>query len=120
LTRLHDERQFSIGVVAFDASAPGLSPVVQAANRYYGTYDGIQGKAAYTVEIPQDWNGKLVMWTRGYGGESATLNRVVPSAAFRNAVLEAGYAWAASSYSANFYDVRAAIEDTNKLALEFV
>lgn len=28
-----------------------------------------------------------------------------------------GYAWAASSYSANFYDVRAAIEDTNRLAL---
>ncbi|MCC5809069.1 MAG: hypothetical protein JJU06_01750 [Ectothiorhodospiraceae bacterium] len=118
-TRIHDERSFQVGNVAFDGSAAGLSAAVQAANRYYGTYDGLQGEAAYTVEIPQDWNGKLVMWTRGYGGEGATLNRVVPSATFRNAVLGAGYAWAASSYSANFYDVRAAIEDTNKLALEF-
>jgi pimeloyl-ACP methyl ester carboxylesterase len=30
-----------------------------------------------------------------------------------------GYAWAASSYSKNYYDVRVGVEDTNALALEF-
>ena len=119
LEREHDQRSFQVGQTAFDASASGLTQDVVAASRYYGTYDGIQGEAAYTVEIPANWNGKLVMWTRGYGGEGSTLNRVVPSVPFRNTVVGAGYAWAASSYSADFYDVRAAIEDTNKLALEF-
>ena len=30
-----------------------------------------------------------------------------------------GYAWAASSYSTNYYDVRAGLEETNALALAF-
>lgn len=118
-TREHDSREFVVSdAIAFDASAAGLSPEVVAANRHWGRYEGIQGEAAYTVEIPDDWNGGLIMWTRGYGGEGEALNRVVPSVPFRNVVVGAGYAWAASSYSANYYDVRAAVEDTNKLALE--
>ncbi len=118
-TRNHDSREFIVAeTISFDASAPGLTEDVTNANRHWGRYEGIQGEAAYTVEIPDDWNGGLVMWARGYGGEGETLNRVVPSVPFRNVVIGAGYAWAASSYSANYYDVRAAIEDTNKLALE--
>lgn len=119
--REHDSREFVVAdTLSFDASAVGLTPAVMEANRHWGRYDGIQGQAAYTVEIPDDWNGGLIMWTRGYGGEGETLNRVVPSAPFRNVVIGAGYAWAASSYSANYYDVRAAIEDTNKLSLELM
>jgi len=125
-TRLHDEREFTVNEqsLAFDANTgalPGLGPnaAVQGAARYYGIYQGIQGPAGYRVEIPQNWNGGLIMWTRGYGGESLTLSGVTPSIVFRNVVTAAGYAWATSSYSANFYDVRAAVEDTNKLALEF-
>jgi hypothetical protein len=37
----------------------------------------------------------------------------------RKYLLENGYAWASSSYSKNYYDVRAGIEDTNALALNF-
>ena len=117
--REHDAREFTVtDPLSFDASAAGLSEAVLNANRHWGRYEGIQGEAAYTVEIPQDWNGGLIMWARGYGGEGEALTRVVPSVPFRNVVLGAGYAWAASSYSANYYDVRAALEDTNKLALE--
>ena len=39
--------------------------------------------------------------------------------AIRRYLIQNGYAWAASSYAKNFYDVRAGVEDTNALALEF-
>ena len=38
---------------------------------------------------------------------------------FHGWLIQQGYAWAASSYSKNYYDVRAGVEDTNKLALNF-
>jgi hypothetical protein len=37
----------------------------------------------------------------------------------RRHLVEQGYAWAASSFAANYYDVRAGLEDTNALALAF-
>ena len=39
--------------------------------------------------------------------------------ALRRYWIDNGYAWAASSYSKNYYDVRAGVEDTNKLVLNF-
>ena len=112
--REHDSRQFTPAAdVSFEA-LPG-------ARAYYGTYAALQGDAVYAAEFPQGWDGGgLVMFTHGYRGTGLSLASSVPSAAFREAVLAAGYAWAASSYSANFYDVRAGVEDTNKLALELM
>ena len=111
--REHDERSFFVSedMPAFEA-APG-------ATAYYGVYDGIQGEAGYRIEVPDGWDGRLLMWTRGFGGEGEELNfgsSLVDIAPIRQTLLEAGYAWASSTYSANFYDARAAIEDTNKLA----
>jgi hypothetical protein len=110
--REHDARQFTpASELAFEA-LPG-------ARAFYGTYAALQGDAVYAAEFPEGWNGGgLVMFAHGYRGVGSSLAVSVPSAAFRQAVLDAGYAWAASSYSANFYDVRAGIEDTNQLALE--
>lgn len=112
-TRLHDERVFIPAEgISFDAR-PGTSA-------YYGIYEGIQGDAVYAVEIPNDWDERgLVMYTHGYAGTGEQLNLALPPAAWRDAVLAAGYAWASSSYSATYYDVRAGIEDTNKLAANF-
>ena len=110
--REHDARTFApMAELAFNAQ-PG-------ARAFYGTYEGLQGSAVYTAEFPAGWDGDgLVMYTHGYRGTGAELAPSLPPAAFREAVLAAGYAWAASSYSANYYDVRAGIEDTNKLARE--
>ncbi|MFC4258774.1 alpha/beta hydrolase [Marinobacter lacisalsi] len=112
VTRVHDTRSFEPAAdISFEASA--------SASAYYGTYEGIQGPAVYAAEVPDGWDGGgLVMYTHGYRGEGTELAVSVPDPAWRATVLGAGYAWAASSYSANYYDVRAAIEDTNKLALE--
>ncbi|WP_306468269.1 alpha/beta hydrolase [Deinococcus alpinitundrae] len=60
------------------------------------------------------------MYAHGYAGTGEALNVTPPiSADFGNYMLSQGYAWAASSYSANYYDVRAGIEDTNALAQQF-
>jgi pimeloyl-ACP methyl ester carboxylesterase len=44
----------------------------------------------------------------------------VSNPSIRRYLVQNGYAWAASSYSKNYYDVRAGVEDTNALALAFV
>ena len=112
VTREHDERSFT-------AELPTTLPLpLSGADIYFGKYDGLQGDALYAFEVPDGWDGDgLIMWTRGYGGENLELGLSMPGAAWREAVIGAGYAWAASSYSANWYDARAGIEDTNKLAL---
>lgn len=112
LVRDHDSREFTVAEELSFEARPGASA-------YWGTYEGVQGPAVYAAEIPDGWDGGgLVMYTHGYRGEGETLGVSVPDPAWRATVLAAGYAWAASSYSANYYDVRAGIEDTNKLALE--
>ena len=112
LEREHDDRVFTV-----QTNADLAFTALPGASAYWGVYDGIQGPASYTAEFPDNWNGRLIMYTHGFRGEGSVVTREVPNAAFRNTAMALGFAWAASSYSANFYDVRAAIEDTNKLAL---
>lgn len=78
---------------------------------------GVLGGAAYQVEVPANWNGKLVMYAHGYAGTGSVL--FVQQPLIRRYLIQNGYAWAASSYSKNYYDVRAGVEDTNALALAF-
>lgn len=111
--REHDSRVFQV-----QENADLAFTALTGATAYWGVYEGIQGPASYTAEFPQNWNGGVIMYTHGFRGQGRTVTREVPNLAFRNTALALGYAWAASSYSANFYDVRAAIEDTNRLALE--
>jgi len=81
-------------------------------------WTGVLKGAAYRIEVPKTgWNGKLVMWAHGYRG--ADPNLTVDAPIMRRYLLDKGYAWAASSYAKNYYDVRAGVEDTNALALNF-
>jgi pimeloyl-ACP methyl ester carboxylesterase len=100
-----------IAPIEFEFSQlPGSRPTY----RWVGILEG----TAYRIEVPQSgWNGSLVMWTHGYLGN--VLNLQVDDPFLRQHLIERGYAWAASSYSKNGYDVRAGIEDTNQLALAF-
>lgn len=95
------------------AAASGDTVDMSTTSRWAGVLDG----AAYRIEVPANWNGELVMYAHGYAGEGLTLNAV--NSSIRRYLVQNGYAWAASSYSKNSYDVRAGIEDTNKLALNF-
>jgi len=58
------------------------------------------------------------MYAHGYAGTGPELNARPPS--IRRYLIQNGYAWAASSYAKNYYDVRAGVEDTNALANQFV
>lgn len=115
-TRPQDSRTFTAtAATTFDAMTPqaGEAVDVTTTSRYAGVLDG----AAYRIEVPANWNGKLVMYAHGYAGTGAALGVSNPS--IRRYLIQEGYAWAASSYSKNYYDVRAGVEDTNKLALNF-
>jgi pimeloyl-ACP methyl ester carboxylesterase len=60
-------------------------------------YFGRLGGAVYQIEIPDDWNGGLVMWMHGFGEFEPEANVAPPD--FRRYLIGTGYAWAASSYS---------------------
>lgn len=117
-TREHDAREFVPVLPTADVMAE-LEQVGAAfgATLYSGVYEGIHGDASYLIQVPANWNGILVMHAHGFRGAGAEL--VVDPSPLYPASLSQGYAWAASSYSANYYDVRAGVEDTNKLALLF-
>ncbi|WP_143435893.1 alpha/beta hydrolase [Hydrogenophaga sp. IBVHS1] len=112
-TRAQDSRTFT----PQDPSATtfaAMAGVVAGTDRWAGVLNG----AAYRVEVPATgWNGKLVMYAHGFRGEGSVLTVSNPS--IRRYLIENGYAWAASSYSTNYYDVRTGVEDTNALALAF-
>ncbi len=109
-TRPQDARSFTPVVETTFAALAGAP----ATDRWTGVLNG----AAYRVEVPTTgWNGKLVMWAHGYAGSGANLTVGTPI--MRRYLLANGYAWAASSYSKNNYDVKVGVEDTNALALKF-
>ena len=117
-TRAHDARVFTPAnptATTFNAMAAAAGDVVVMSTT--SRWAGVLGGAGYQVEVPANWNGKLVMYAHGFAGNGAALNVQLP--AIRRYLIQNGYAWAASSYSKNYYDVRAGVEDTNALALEF-
>lgn len=108
--RAQDSRQFSVDETRLPFAALAGAPET---DRWWGVLRG----AGYRVEVPRNWNGMLVMYAHGYGGTGPTVN--VSDAPIRAHLIAQGYAWAASSFSSNYYDVRAGVEDTNALALAF-
>jgi hypothetical protein len=77
---------------------------------------GVSGHAAYDIEVPAHWNGELVMWAHGYRGQDTVLTVDPPDFDLREKLIGEGYAWAASSYADNGYDVRAGVVGTHDLA----
>jgi pimeloyl-ACP methyl ester carboxylesterase len=77
----------------------------------------VHGGAGYRVEVPEDWNGELVLWAHGFRGQ--VLELTVDNPPLRAHLLSEGYAWAASSYRRNDYDVKAGVADTHALTTLF-
>jgi len=91
----------------FDA-VPGIST-----DRYWGVHAG----AGYRIEVPENWNGDLVMWAHGFRGDGLELT--VDNHPLRAFLIANGYAWAASSFAKNDYDVAQGVKDTHKLTKRF-
>jgi pimeloyl-ACP methyl ester carboxylesterase len=84
---------------------------------------GVHNNAGYRIEVPANWNGKLVLWAHGYRGDPQTdptaLELTVDNHPLRQFLLATGYAWAASSYSKNAYDPAQGAKDTHALTQLF-
>src|SRR5262245_24752765 len=68
-------------------------------------YQGIFEHAAFDIEVPPNWNGQLAMYAHGYAGQGTVLRVGPPPFGLRERLVNQGYAWAASSYYDNGYDV---------------
>ncbi len=77
---------------------------------------GVLANAGWRIEIPAHWNGELVMWAHGFRGTDTRLFFQPEEVPFRRWLLQHGYAWAASTYSKNDYNVGTAVTDTRRLA----
>lgn len=101
------------GPWAYQISNPQLTPL-PGAHVLYGTRNG----SGYQIEVPDHWNGGLVMYAHGFEGFGLTLKEVTPP--IRAHLIEQGYAWAASSYSVNGWAVRPGADDLHDLRQLFI
>jgi pimeloyl-ACP methyl ester carboxylesterase len=69
--------------------------------------------AAWIAQVPENWNGDLVVYAHGYRGEGTALT-VDPPPEFQFLV-DQGFAWAASSYRRNSYDPGVGVIDTKNI-----
>lgn len=76
-------------------------------------YTGIVDGASYRIEKPRHWNGELVIYAHGYRGQGTVLT--VDSSPLRQHLVDRGFAWAASSYQTNGYDVGQGVRDSHAL-----
>jgi len=112
-----DERVFPLGDSGPFEPIPGLTGQLVEDIDSHG--------AIYRYEVPTNWNGDLVMYAHGFRGCFAdeSTGELVPltvdNPPLREYFLLRGYAWAASSYSKNCYDVKDGVESTNRLARIF-
>ncbi len=80
-------------------------------------YWGVHGGAGYRIEVPANWNGELVLYAHGFRGTGLELTITNPR--IRQLLVTNGYAWAASSFSTNGYDVKQGVKDTHALGQFF-
>jgi hypothetical protein len=80
-------------------------------------HTGIENGAAYRVEVPRRWNGGLVVYAHGYRGTGTTV--YVDNPALRAYYVARGFAWAASSYATNGYDVGQGVRDSYSMIALF-
>ena len=97
-----------------DESALPFYPLPDVSTtRLWGVHTG----AGYRIEVPDNWNGDLVVWAHGFRGTGLELT--VDNHPLREFLIDNGYAWAASSYSRNDYDVTTGVQDTHALVKRF-
>ncbi len=97
---------------------PATLPFAASAGTSTTRYWGISNGAGWRIEVPDNWNGDLVLYAHGYAGTGAQLFVGTP-AFIRDYLIANRYAWAASSYRANGYVPGVGAEDTNDLVKIF-
>jgi pimeloyl-ACP methyl ester carboxylesterase len=75
--------------------------------------------ARFRIEMPEKWNGGLVMYCHGYSPVPGTFDNPKPNPVL-NVFVEQGYAVAQSGYAAGGWAIQEAIQDTEALRRYFV
>jgi pimeloyl-ACP methyl ester carboxylesterase len=73
--------------------------------------------SGYRIEVPEHWNGDLVVYAHGF--RNAQPDLTVTNLPVRKAAIEQGFAWAASSYRANGFNPQDGVQDTLLLIDQF-
>ncbi|HEU4424669.1 MAG TPA: phthalyl amidase [Pilimelia sp.] len=97
-----------------DLNGTPFVPLTDAAGQPLSrVHTGVHDGAAYRIEVPLNWNGDLVIFAHGYRGTGTTV--WVDSPSLRAHHIGQGFAWAASSYQTNGYDVGQGVRDSHAL-----
>ena len=78
------------------------------------TFHGVLNGANYTIAVPADWNGTLLLYSHGYTFANQPLDNPAPDASDSLSgatLLQQGYALAGSSYSQNGWAIQQALHD---------
>ena len=94
---------------------PAFDPV-PGARVDYGEIDG----AGYRIELPEEWNGELLLWAHGFRGLNEAGDGYDPRLTFdelpsREDIVGLGYGWATSTYRANGYVPGLGVDDLLKV-----
>jgi len=96
--------------------APPDFEAVPGARAHFGRIN----QAVFRIEIPVNWNGELLLWAHGLHGFGPEVRADPPPDPLRRALIDQGYAWAASSFSQNGFVPGIGTNDTLKLKRHFV
>jgi pimeloyl-ACP methyl ester carboxylesterase len=82
--------------------------------------NGTLQRAPYRIDIPEHWNGSLVIFMHGYEPKGVSRSEPWPQNEATPIFLQRGYAVAASAYSSQGWAVAEAIPDSERLRQLFV
>ena len=95
-------------------NSAGTARVTVAAPRHV---EGVVGPGAlYALDVPEQWNGELVVYAHGYTEESGAPVALPNIGYFRDPVLARGYAFATTSFSSNGYALKEGVLQTHQLS----
>ncbi len=95
----------------YELEDPDFAPI-DGARADFGEIEG----AGYRIELPEQWNGELVLWAHGFRGlndEGTSFSRrltfdEIPA---RDVIIGQGYGWATSTYRVNGYVPGVGVDD---------
>ena len=95
----------------YELEDPDFAPV-DGARADFGEIEG----AGYRIELPEEWNGELVLWAHGFRGlndEGTGFSRrltfdEIPA---RDVIIGQGFGWATSTYRVNGYVPGVGVDD---------
>lgn len=100
----------ALGLLALLAVTLAAAPVLET-----GEING----AHYRIDIPDNWNGLLVMYCHGYMPVPGKYGTAAPNPVMA-ALLKEGYAVAQSGYAAGGWAIQEAMQDTEALRRHFI